>query len=68
MADILYDLPISFYQQACVTDGEFDAEKAAALGYSPAQFGAIKEALGLSDPPESEEDLTPVFNDHVIGI
>lgn len=57
---ILYDLPVSFYQQACVTDGKFDPKKAAALGYSPAQFVAIKEALGLEvKQPDKEAKQEP---------
>ena len=45
----LYDLSLSFYQQAVVTDGQFDPEKAAALGYSSAQFSIIQRFLGLED-------------------
>jgi len=47
MEGYLYDLPLSFYQEGCVTDGQFDPEKAAALGYSEAQFEAIEKFLGL---------------------
>lgn len=60
MAEFLYDLPVSFYQQACVTDGKFDAEKAAALGYSEAQFIVIKDALGLQvEQPDKEAQQKP---------
>ena len=44
--DFLYDLPVDFYRNGCTTDGKFDPEKAEALGYSEAQFPAIKKFLG----------------------
>lgn len=47
MASFLYDLPVEFYQNAIVTDGVFDAEKATALGYNESQFAAIEKFLGL---------------------
>lgn len=47
MEGYLYDLPRSFYENGVVTDGQFDPEKAAALGYSEAQFEAIEAFLGL---------------------
>jgi hypothetical protein len=47
MEGYLYDLPLNFYQHSVVTDGKFDPEKAAALGYSTAQFTVIEEFLGL---------------------
>ena len=43
----LYDMSRSYYEQAVVTDGQFDPEKAAALGYSSAQFSIIQQFLGL---------------------
>lgn len=46
-AGFLFDLPRNFFEQAVVTDGEFDPEKAEALGYSEAQYLAIIEFLGL---------------------
>jgi hypothetical protein len=49
MAEYLYDQPRNYFLHGCVTDGRFDAEKATALGYSPAQFDAIEEFLGLED-------------------
>lgn len=49
MAEFLYDQPRDYYKHGCCTDGVFDPEKAAKLGYSPAQFDAIKEFLGLED-------------------
>ena len=56
----LYDLPLSFYQNAVVTDGAFDEDKAAALGYNRAQFAAIEKFLGLDKvdtaPLSSPED------------
>ena len=57
-ADYLYDLSRSFYLNGVVTDGEFDAEKAAALGYSEAQFGPIKEFIGLE--VKDTQPLEPV--------
>jgi hypothetical protein len=56
----LYDLSLSFYQQAVVTDGQFDPEKAAALGYSSAQFTVIQEFLGLD--MKDTAPLPPVEN------
>jgi hypothetical protein len=47
MADYLFDLSKNFWEQAVLTDGKFDADKAAERGYSPAQYPAIKEFLGL---------------------
>jgi hypothetical protein len=47
MEGYLYDMSRSYYEQAVVTDGAFDPEKAAALGYSEAQFPAIEKFLGL---------------------
>ncbi len=49
-AGFLFDLPRNFYANedgGCVTDGAFDPEKAAKMGYSSAQFQAIEEFLGL---------------------
>lgn len=57
-AGYLFDLPLSFFQQAVVTNGVFDPEKAEAYGYSPAQYPAIRKFLGLEEEakPVQEED------------
>ena len=49
MAD-LYDHPVEFYVYGCTTDGEFDAEKATALGYNKAQLPVIEKYL--ADNPD----------------
>ena len=51
----LFDLPIQYFRLACVTDGQFDPEKAAALGYSEAQFAAIQEAVATESPSVAAE-------------
>lgn len=60
MAEYLYDQPIDYFRHGCTTNGKFDPKKAEKLGYSPAQFPAIKEALGedkgkTAPLPEIEE-------------
>jgi len=50
--DYLYDLPVEFYRNGCVTDGKFDPEKALALGYNEHQLKEIEQFIG-SVPPEA---------------
>jgi hypothetical protein len=63
MADFLYDMSRNYYEQAVVTDGQFDPKKAAALGYSSAQFTVIQQFLGLDkvdtaplEQPEAQDE------------
>ena len=58
MAEFLYDQPRNYFLYGCTTDGKFDPEKAAALGYSPAQFSAIEEFLGVEE--EARKDTAPL--------
>jgi hypothetical protein len=58
MSAYLYDQPIEYYRHGCTDkNGKFDPKKAAALGYSPAQFAAIKAALG---DEEKGQDTAPL--------
>lgn len=59
----LFDLPIEYFRLACVTDGQFDPEKAAALGYSEAQFAAIQEAVAQEAPAEPVIAEAPTDSD-----
>lgn len=56
MAEFLFDCSRDFFIVGCCTDGVFDPKKAAALGYSEAQFDAIKEFIGSEPEPEADAD------------
>lgn len=61
MAD-LYDHLLAFYVWGCFTDGKFDAEKAAAMGYNEAQLPVIEKYL--ADNPDGVKAAQKVAEDY----
>lgn len=59
LAGYLFDLPLSFYRNACMTDGNFDPQKASELGYSTAQLSLIEEALTSEVAETQPLDISP---------